>query len=66
MAGLHVAAGHGMWGLVLAPVTGEAVAREVVGEPAAADLAAFSPDRFTRTPSAAVGVGDRRVDTVSP
>lgn len=41
-----VATGHGMWGLVLAPVTGELVAREVVdGHPALREPD-FSPDRF--------------------
>lgn len=43
---LVVATGHGMWGVVLAPVTGELVARDVVdGEPALYEPA-FSPNRF--------------------
>ena len=45
---LVVAAGHGMWGLVLAPVTGELVARGVVEEAPTLHEAAFAPDRFGR------------------
>ena len=44
--GLHVATGHGMWGLILAPATAVAVADGIAGVPGDADLAVFSPDRF--------------------
>lgn len=46
---LVVAAGHGMWGLVLAPVTAEIVARGIVESAPTLHEAAFSPDRFGRT-----------------
>ena len=45
---LVVAAGHGMWGLVLAPVTGELVARGIIEAAPTLHEAAFSPDRFGR------------------
>jgi D-amino-acid dehydrogenase len=45
---LVVAAGHGMWGLVLAPVTGELVALGIVDGAPTLREAAFSPDRFGR------------------
>ncbi|MGH3358965.1 MAG: NAD(P)/FAD-dependent oxidoreductase [Nocardioidaceae bacterium] len=48
---LVVAAGHGMWGLVLAPVTGELIARGIVEDAPTLHEAAFSPDRFGRTRS---------------
>jgi D-amino-acid dehydrogenase len=44
---LHIATGHGMLGITLAPVTGEAVASVIAGEPYSADLSPFTPDRFT-------------------
>jgi D-amino-acid dehydrogenase len=43
---LVVAAGHGMWGLVLAPVTGELVAQGVVEQQATLEDPDFAPDRF--------------------
>lgn len=43
---LVVAAGHGMWGLVLAPVTGELIAQGILEAAPALHEAAFSPDRF--------------------
>ncbi len=43
---LVVAAGHGMWGLVLAPATGELLARGIVDDAPTMHEAAFSPDRF--------------------
>lgn len=46
--GLVVTSGHGMWGLVLAPVTAEWVRRGLVDGEAALSEPAFSPDRFTR------------------
>lgn len=46
---LVVAAGHGMWGLVLAPVTGELVARGIVEQAPTLHESAFAPDRFGRT-----------------
>lgn len=64
VAGLSVATGHGMWGLVLAPVTARLVAGGLEGDqpPAASGL---SPDRFSprrhrserRTPVAAPASG---------
>lgn len=42
-----VAAGHGMWGLMLAPVTGELVARGVLEAAPTLHEATFSPDRFS-------------------
>lgn len=50
---LVVAAGHGMWGLVLAPVTGELVARGIVESAPTLHEAAFAPDRFGSTRRAA-------------
>ena len=46
---LIVAAGHGMWGLILAPVTGELVARGVIDAAPTLREPAFSPDRFGAT-----------------
>lgn len=50
--GLHVAAGHGMWGMILAPVTAELVAESVAasaqGLRVPADRDWLHPDRFTR------------------
>lgn len=45
---VSIAAGHGMWGLVLGPVTGETVARTLL-DPTPPEIdPALSPDRFTR------------------
>jgi D-amino-acid dehydrogenase len=41
-----LAAGHGMWGLQLAPVTAELVAGVIAGDDAGGDPAALSADRF--------------------
>lgn len=46
-AGLHVAAGHFRSGILLAPITGEAVAQAVLGEATAVDLAPFLPGRLS-------------------
>jgi D-amino-acid dehydrogenase len=43
---LYVATGHGMVGITLAPITGEAIAGLIVGETRGVDLAPFAPDRF--------------------
>ena len=43
---LIVAAGHGMYGLTLAPATGLAVSQLLLEGRAAIDLSAFAPDRF--------------------
>ena len=43
---LYVATGHGMVGITLAPVTGEALAALIAGESRGVDLAPFTPDRF--------------------
>ncbi|WP_251153078.1 glycine oxidase ThiO [Cellulosimicrobium sp. Marseille-Q4280] len=57
--GLHVAAGHGRNGVLLAPLTAEAVVAGLTGEPLAADdataLAAARPDRFTDHPVGGAG-----------
>ncbi|WP_462418893.1 NAD(P)/FAD-dependent oxidoreductase [Kytococcus sp. Marseille-QA3725] len=45
--GLVVAAGHGMWGMMLAPITAEWVLRGLTGDPSALSDPAMSPDRFT-------------------
>lgn len=44
---LSVAAGHGMWGMILAPVTAKLIADGL--ESGAPNTGAMSPDRFTRT-----------------
>jgi len=41
-----LAAGHGMWGLQLAPVTSELVARVIVGDDSGSDLSPLRADRF--------------------
>ncbi len=43
---LVVAAGHGMWGLTLAPSTGLAVSQLLLEGTSSVDLSAFHPDRF--------------------
>lgn len=50
---LVVATGHGMWGVVLAPVTGELVARSIVEDAPVLAEPDFSPDRFALPPRAA-------------
>jgi D-amino-acid dehydrogenase len=47
---LVLAAGHGMWGLQLAPVTGQLVASLLGGATPSHDLGPLSPDRF-RSPT---------------
>jgi glycine oxidase len=44
--GLHWATGHFRHGILLAPITGEAVVAGVLGEPPPAEAAPFSPLRF--------------------
>ncbi|GAB5537205.1 MAG: FAD-dependent oxidoreductase [Rubricoccaceae bacterium] len=44
-----VATGHGMMGLMLAPVSGELVAELAMGEPTTVDASPFRPDRFWRS-----------------
>lgn len=46
--GLYVAAGHGMWGLVLAPATGALIAEAIVADRAVELPREFAPDRFSR------------------
>lgn len=43
---LSVATGHGMWGLILAPVTARLIADQAMDHRADRDLAWLSPDRF--------------------
>ncbi|WP_219413379.1 NAD(P)/FAD-dependent oxidoreductase [Pseudonocardia nigra] len=45
--GLVVATGHGMWGIVLAPITAEMVARDILEGAPVLDEPAFTPDRFS-------------------
>lgn len=44
--GLHIGAGHGMWGVVLAPITATAIANGVEGTNVRPDMTAFLPTRF--------------------
>lgn len=44
--GAYVATGHGVWGILNAPATGEAMAGLLLDGVAALDLAAFRPDRL--------------------
>jgi glycine/D-amino acid oxidase-like deaminating enzyme len=47
IAGAYVATGHGVWGILNAPATGEAVAELITeGRPRHIDLAPFSPGRM--------------------
>ncbi|WP_162872954.1 NAD(P)/FAD-dependent oxidoreductase [Austwickia chelonae] len=46
VANLYVATGHGMWGLVLAPVTARMLAEGIVDGRPTLHEATFSPDRF--------------------
>jgi D-amino-acid dehydrogenase len=41
-----LAAGHGMWGLQLAPITAELVARVIAGDDGGSDLSPLRADRF--------------------
>ena len=43
---LIIGAGHGMYGLTLAPTTGLAISQLILDGRSAADLSAFNPDRF--------------------
>lgn len=45
---LTIATGHAMMGVSLAPITGRLVAEELAGESPTIDIAALSPDRYTR------------------
>ena len=45
---LHIATGHAMMGLSLAPATGKIIADLLAGAPAPSDLGLCSPDRFTQ------------------
>ncbi len=47
IAGLYVATGHSVWGMLNAPGTAEALAELIIdGEPRHVDLAPFTPDRL--------------------
>jgi D-amino-acid dehydrogenase len=50
MDNLHVAAGHGMWGLILAPRTAQIIADGVEGTTGAGIPDLLDPDRFARGP----------------
>lgn len=45
MPGVHVAGGHGMWGVTLGPVTGKLLARRLMTGAEVAELAPFDPLR---------------------
>lgn len=45
MPGVHVAGGHGMWGLTLGPVTGKLLARQLMKTEPVPELAPFDPLR---------------------
>lgn len=45
--GVYHACGHEGAGIGLAPATGYAIARQVVGQPVGVDMSRFSPDRFS-------------------
>jgi glycine oxidase len=51
VAGLVWATGHWRNGILLAPITGEAVAALLTGAATAPELAPFSPRRFTPAPA---------------
>ncbi|TWF81075.1 D-amino acid dehydrogenase small subunit [Pseudonocardia hierapolitana] len=46
MPGVHVAGGHGMWGVTLGPVTGKLLARTVMTSHPVPELGPFDPLRF--------------------
>jgi D-amino-acid dehydrogenase len=47
---LSLAAGHGMWGMILAPVTAQLIVDEMLqGQRESREMPWLSPDRFTRT-----------------
>jgi len=46
LARLFLAYGHGHWGLMAAPATGQVIADLVAGRPPRIDLAPFRPDRY--------------------
>jgi D-amino-acid dehydrogenase len=45
MPGVHVAGGHGMWGVTLGPVTGRLLARKMMTTDPVPELAPFDPLR---------------------
>jgi glycine oxidase len=53
LAGLHWAAGHFRHGVLLAPITAELLAADLVGEPLPELAAPFAPSRFAREAVAA-------------
>lgn len=56
--GAFVATGHGVWGILLAPATGEAIADLVLeGAAGTADLSPFDPARLPAARRARVGLG---------
>ena len=58
--GAYVATGHGVWGILNAPATGEAMARLIVeGHPGEVDLAAFDPARLAAVESGRAAIGRR-------
>ncbi|WP_033295906.1 NAD(P)/FAD-dependent oxidoreductase [Amycolatopsis jejuensis] len=45
MEGVHIAGGHGMWGLTLGPITGKLLAQQIMSGIAVPELAPFDPLR---------------------
>jgi D-amino-acid dehydrogenase len=45
-SGVFLALGHGHWGLMAAPATGQVIADLVAGRPPRLDITPFQPDRF--------------------
>lgn len=57
LEGLVIASGHFRNGVLLAPVTADAVAALLAGEPSPVDLGPFDPGRFRRAGAAEAAVG---------
>jgi glycine/D-amino acid oxidase-like deaminating enzyme len=50
LPGAYVATGHGVWGILNGPATGEAMAELIAGGGATVDLSPFRPDRMPAHP----------------
>jgi glycine/D-amino acid oxidase-like deaminating enzyme len=60
VGGAYVATGHGVWGILNAPATGEAMAALILdGAPRALDLAPFDPARLRPLDAARLGIAGR-------
>ena len=59
--GTYVATGHGVWGILNAPATGEAMAELIVdGQARTVDLAPFDPGRLAALDPARIAIGRAR------